>query len=248
MAILVTGGRGTFGRLLVPALESLGADVIVTTRSETTGPSQRTLDLARSEVSPTLFEGVSAVVHAATNPSRPKKVDVDGTKRLLDAAATAGVEHVVYLSIVGVDNHPFPYYRAKLDAERHIEQSGLGHSIVRATQFHEFLARIFATGPVTVRFTGFEFQVIDGAAVASHVAQIALGAPGGRLPDIGGPQTETMQHMAESWKRVTESRKPIIPIPVAGKIATAFRERRHFTPNRLEGSRTWDDWLRSQRH
>ena len=246
MSILVTGGRGTFGRLLVPALEALGADVVITTRSDAAGPSRRTLDLTGPDISPSLFEGVSTVVHAATNPARSEKVDVDGTKRLLAAAAMADVEHVVYLSIVGIDDHPFPYYRAKLQAERYIEGAGLGHSIVRATQFHEFLARIFATGPVTVRFPGLEFQVIDGAAVAERVAQIAIGPPVGRAPDIGGPQAETMQHMAETWKRVSGSRKPIVPIPVAGKIARAFRERRHFTPNRLEGSRTWDEWLRSQ--
>ena len=185
-------------------------------------------------------------MHAATNPAHSKTVDVDGTKRLLTAAALAGVEHVVYLSIVGIDDHPFRYYRAKLQAERYIEQSGLGHSILRATQFHEFLERIFTTGPVTVRFPGLEFQLIDGAAVAEHVARVAVGPAAGRLPDIGGPQAETMQHMAESWKRVSGSRKPIVPVPVAGKIATAFRERRHFTPNRLEGSRTWDDRLRAQ--
>lgn len=247
MSILVTGGRGVFGRLLVPALEALGSDVFITTRSTTpAGTSQRTLDLTNSDVSPSLFEGISTVVHAATNPARPKAVDIEGTRRLLAAARSGGVEHIVYLSIVGVDDHPLPYYRAKRATERLIEGSGLAYSIVRATQFHQLLARVFATGPVTVRFPGLEFQVIDPTAVAEHVARIAMGAPAGRLPDIGGPQGETMQHMAESWKRVTGSRKPIVPIPVAGKIASAFRERRHFTPNRLAESRTWDDWLRSQ--
>lgn len=243
MTVLVTGGRGVFGSLLTSSLRARGSEVVISSRRNT--PGVRHLDLTRGSVDPSLFDGISTLVHAATNPARPNTVDVSGTERLLEAARRADLQHFVYLSIVGVDDHPFPYYKAKQRAEQLIESSPVPSTIIRATQFHEFLARIFDTGPVIVRFSGFEFQVIDGATVAARVAAITEAEPMGRVADIGGPESVTMQHMAESWKRVRGSRKPIVTVPLRGKIASSFRERRHFTPNRVEDSPTWDEWLRS---
>lgn len=246
MAILVTGGRGTLGRLLVPRLVSAGKNVVVTSRSASSPPSGvslRTLDLAGAAVDPAVLDGVETIVHAASNPARTRAVDVRGTERLLDAAAAAKVAHVVYLSIVGIDDHPFPYYKAKAAAERIIEESPLPHTILRATQFHEFLDRIFGTGPITMVFPGIEFQVIDGGVVADRLVELIDAGPAGRAADIGGPRVEAMRSMAGSWKRATGSRKPIVPIAVPGKTTRAFKERRHHTPNRAEGTPTWDEWL-----
>lgn len=246
MNVMVTGGRGTLGRLLVPRLVAAGHEVIVTSRSDRPAPagtSLRRLDLTEEHVDPAAFDGVDTLVHAASNPARTKSVDVKGTDQLLDAAAAAEVTHLVYLSIVGIDDHPFPYYKAKLAAERLIEQHSTPHTLLRATQFHEFLDRIFSTGPLITVFPGLEFQVIDGGVVADRLVELVAAGPSGRADDIGGPQSESMRDMATSWKRATGSRKPIVRIPVFGKTARAFRERRHHTANRLAGTPTWDEWL-----
>lgn len=246
MVVMVTGGRGTLGRLLVPRLLAAGRDVVVTSRSQSTAPpgtTLRTLDLAEDPIDSGVLEGIDTVVHAASNPARTKRVDVGGTQRLLDAAARTGLGHVVYLSIVGIDDHPFPYYRAKAAAERSIEERSVPHTILRATQFHEFLDRIFSTGPTVTVFSGLEFQVIDGGVVADRLVELVEAGPAGRVDDMGGPRVEPMRDMATSWKRATESRKPIVPIPAFGRIGRAFRERRHHTPNAVAGTPTWSDWL-----
>ena len=86
---------------------------------------------------------VDVIVHCASSPRKTREIDVEGTKRLLKAADRAGVSHVVFISIVGIDRNPyFPYYRMKLETERLIESSPVPGTILRATQFHEFVLGI----------------------------------------------------------------------------------------------------------
>lgn len=244
MRVLVTGGRGVVGRLLVPRLLASGHDVEVSSRRSGTGPGgvpTRVLDLTAPIPDGTL-DGFDVVVHAATNPARTKTVDVEGTSAIVQAAGRAGVGHLIYLSIVGIDGHPFPYYRAKVAAEHHVV-GHTGHTILRTTQFHEFLDRIFSTGPVVAAFRGVEFQVIDGGVVADRLVELVAVGPGGRVADMGGPQSERMTTMAASWKEASASRKPVIRLPVFGRAARAFKAKQHHTPNATPGSPTWDEWL-----
>lgn len=244
MKVLVTGGRGSFGRLLVPRLQAAGHQVEITSRSGAPGPDgtpTRVLDLTEP-VKDDSVTGVDAIVHAASNPARSRAVDITGTASLVEAAHRAQVPHLLYISIVGIDEHPFPYYRSKIAAEERIAQHD-GHTILRATQFHEFLDRIFSTGPVVTVFRGMEFQVIDGGVVADRMVELVGAGPQGRVPDLGGPRSETMKHMATTWKTASGSRKPTLPIPALGKAARAFKAKMHHTPNRADGTPTWDDWL-----
>lgn len=246
MRVMVTGGRGTFGTLLIPGLMAAGHDIVVTSRSAgpaEPGTERRVIDLSRPRISPSDLAEIDVVVHAATNPVRPATVDVRGTALLAEAARQTGVEHLIYPSIVGVDAHPYPYFRAKAAAERRIEASGVPHTIVRATQFHEFLDRIFSTGPFITVFPGFSFQVIDGGVVADRVVELVQTGPQGRVADLGGPRSERMRRMATTWKAATGSRKPLVPVPVVGRAARAFRRNQHHTPNRATGTREWDAWL-----
>jgi uncharacterized protein YbjT (DUF2867 family) len=247
MKVLVTGGRGVLGRMLTPRLGAAGHEVVVSSRKEHAvpeGPEIRVLDLTDASSTEPALDGIDTVLHAASNAARSKTVDIEGTARLLEAAERAGVGHVVYISIVGVDQHPFPYYRAKLTAEGLVSDSATPDSILRATQFHEFLDRILASGgPIIPVFRGFEFQVIDSGAVADRLVALVDAGPQGRVDDIGGPRSEPMHDMAHSWKHATGSAKAIMPIPVFGRSAQAFRSKAHHTPNTLAGTTTWDDYL-----
>ncbi len=247
MNVLITGGRGTLGRLLTPRLAAAGHAVIVTSRSEgdvPDGVELRVIDLGAGAPPVETLEGADAVIHAASSAVRPWKVDVGGTAALIEAAKRTGLEHLVYISIVGIDEHPFGYYRAKLAAEQLIEGGGIPHTILRATQFHEFLDRILGSaGPIIPVFNGFEWQVIDGGVVADRLVELLGSDPQGRVGDIGGPRSESMHAMAHSWKELTGSGKPIMPVPLFGKSARAFRDRVHHTPNALVDTPTWDEWL-----
>lgn len=247
MRILITGGRGTLGRLLVPRLQAAGHDVVVTSRSAggdaPGGAEVRALDFSARELPDGLLDDIDVLIPAATDPMRTKSVDVGGTQRLVEGAARAGVSHVLFLSIVGIDDHPYPYYRAKLAAERIIEAGEVPSTILRATQFHEFLARIFATGPVVMTIRDVAFQVIDGGAVADRMVELVEAGPSGRVDDLGGPEAIDMRELATTWKDATGGGGPIVSLPVWGRSVAAFRAGQHHTPNRATGTPTWAQWL-----
>src|SRR5688500_1745106 len=110
--VLVTGGTGTLGRHLVPRLRSAGHAVRVLSRTDR-GDVMRGY-LITGEGLDAALAGVDTVVHAATNPVRARRVEVEGTRRLLERMTHhAPSAHLVYVSIVGVDRHALPYYKAK---------------------------------------------------------------------------------------------------------------------------------------
>jgi len=220
--ILVTGATGRLGRLLVPALQQAGHDVRAGGRR---GPWAH--DLGTGEGLDRAVEGVEAIVHLASSPSRrTREVDVDGTARLLDAARTEGVKHFLYPSIVGIHRIPLAYYRAKLDAERAVAASDVPHTIVRITQFHVFLREItegLLRWPVVLAPAGVRFQPIDETVVAQELVQMIDTGPVGRAPDLGGPE---VIDLPEVLRRVRGARRRWVisrGIPSVGPLR-ALRE------------------------
>src|SRR2546429_5743133 len=121
--ILVTGGTGALGRVLVALLREGGHEVRVLSRR--TGA-----DLLTGAGLAEALDGTDVIVHCATDGRH----DVDATRNLIAAASG---QHLVYVSIVGIDRIPFPYYRLKLACERLVEECGLPWTTLRATQFHD---------------------------------------------------------------------------------------------------------------
>src|SRR5919201_1287249 len=180
--VLVTGGRGTLGREVVAALARGGYTVRVMSRSSReagaggqAGIEWAQADLRTGEGLAGAVAGVDAIVHAASSPvTHTKEVDVDGTERLLGQAREAGVSHIVYISIVGIDRIPYPYYKHKLAAEGVVQRSGVPWTILRATQFHsliEFLLRRAMRLPVAFLATGLRFQPMDPGEAANRLCE-----------------------------------------------------------------------------
>jgi len=254
MKILLTGGTGGLGREVVRAAEAAGHTVRIASRRARPHhtPAAREwarMDLETGEGVREALAGADAVIHAASDPRRHPAVDVQGTRLLAEAADEAGTAHLVYVSIVGIDEIPFPYYRAKLDAEGIITGSGVPHSILRATQFHPFVEGMiagFARVPLVLPLpAGFRFQPVATAEAAARLVRAAESGPGGRLPDFGGPEVLTLGEMARGWKAARGVRKPVVPLPLPGKLAAAFRAGRNTLRSGGErGTVRWEDWLR----
>ena len=121
--VLVTGGTGVLGRPVVERLGSAGVETRVLSR--TGRPGTIWGDLSTGAGVDLTVRGAETIIHCASSPFRKtRQTDVEGTKRLLETATTAGVSHFVYISIIGIDPAPsYPYYRVKLDTERLIEGS-----------------------------------------------------------------------------------------------------------------------------
>lgn len=249
MDVLVTGGTGVLGRHVVKHLEARGHTVRVLTHTDRgPGRDQHRFvvgDLRTGEGLRAAVTGVDAVVHAASDPRDFAIVDVNGTRRLLDAAAAAK-PHVVYVSIVGADRIPWPYYRAKVEVEQMVEASGLPWTVLRATQFHEFtaeLAQQIARLPVLIAPRGWRVQPVDVEVVAKRLADAVESGPQGRLPDVGGPEALSMTEALRAYAAAYALRRPVWTVPVPGKFSAAWQAGAALAPDCPPQGATWRQFL-----
>lgn len=228
--MLVTGGTGTLGRPTVVQLREAGHDVRVLSRS--TG-----CDLGTGVGLDAALDGVHTVIHLATTRSAK---DSAHTRRLLDA--TAGrIVNLLFISIVGVDRIPYSYHRDKVVSERMIEASGVPFTVLRATQFHDFVAaglRPQSRWPITLSID-VPVQPIAVEEVAARLVELAGGKPEGRVADIGGPEALRLSEFAAQWNVAHGSRKRILTMHLPGKMGTAFRDGSHLTPMPGYGRQTF---------
>jgi uncharacterized protein YbjT (DUF2867 family) len=132
------------------------------------------VDLRLEEGIDAAVAGVDTIIHCAT----AFRGDSQAARNLIAAAGRASVSHLVYISIVGVDQVPFSYYRAKLEVERLIQQSRLEWTILRTTQFHDLVLRLckaLARSPVMVVAAATSVQPIDAGEVAGRLVELFRG-------------------------------------------------------------------------
>lgn len=243
--ILVTGGTGFLGSQVVDRLQTADCNVQVLSHRERPGTIQA--DLLTGEGLAQAVAGIDTIIHCASSPTNPRQVDVEGTKRLLQAAEQAGVSHFVYISIVGVDRNPFyPYYGMKLEAERSIERSSIGWTILRATQFHEFVRMLIQALdrlPIMLMPKGVLLQPIQASEVADRLVELALAAPAGRVTDIGGPEIWTAANLARAYFKASGRKRRVVELPIPGKVAHAFRTGAQLCPDQKYGKVGWEAFL-----
>ena len=250
MRVLVTGATGQLGRDFVRAALAAGHHVRALCRRERRDDSTVAWvkgDLVSGDGLSTACEGIDAIVHLASDPPNAAIADVEGTRRLLDAARAAGVRHFVYMSIAGIDRIPLEYYRHKLAVEKIVEQSGVPHTILRASQFHSLIdekLRGFARLPFAIIIpAGFKVQSIATEDVAQELIAVLASPPQERAPDLAGPEPMTLAEAARIWRNVGKVRKVVLPVPVFGGLAAGFRAGYNTAPDRPSGTITWRAWL-----
>ena len=248
MRVVVTGGAGHLGGSVLRVLEARGASVVSASRR--TG-----VDLATGAGLAAVLAGADVVVHAATSPLHARRVDLGGTRRLVEVARGASrPPHLVYVSIVGCDANPYPYYRTKHACEQALAESGLPATVVRATQFHPLLAtlaraaRPFGLG---LDVPGVGAQPCDVGWLAEQLADVVSGpAPDGfrRAADLAGPERVTL---AEAVRLVAEHdgrrRPPVLRLPALGAVARSFAQGSNLPgPDAQAGGTGFRGWLAAQ--
>ena len=224
MTILVTGGTGSLGTPTVALLKKAGHDIRVLSRKS--GPFIG--DLTSGAGLAEAFAGVDTVLHLATT-ARSK--DTAQTRNAVEAARAAGVSHFVYISIVGVDVIPYPYYRSKLASERIIEESDLPFTILRATQFHGFIAmfvRLQRRFPFILA-VDVPDQPIAVEEVAERLVELLAAGPSGHVADIGGPEQLRLRSAIATWQAAAGTHKPVWMLHFFGKTIRAFKDGKHMT-------------------
>ncbi|PVU82615.1 hypothetical protein DDP54_05925 [Cellulomonas sp. WB94] len=238
--ILVTGGTGRLGRDTVPVLRARGADVRVLSRQPSTAPDRRTGDLATGAGLNAALAGVDTVVHLAAGRDQPGE-----TRHLVDAAAGAGVAHLVFISIIGIDEIPLAYYREKLAAERLITAGEVAWTVFRTTQFHQLVAGLFAAqrwSPLLLA-PAISIQPIDTRAVGAHLADLALDRPQGRAPELGGPEVLDGRRLAELYRANRGGHRPIVRLSMPGRTFAGYAAGHHLAPGSRAGGRTFEAFL-----
>ncbi|MCE3555242.1 NAD(P)H-binding protein [Pseudonocardia sp. RS11V-5] len=239
---LVTGGTGTLGRVLVERLREDGRPARVLSRRP--GDGHVVGDLATGEGIDAAVRGCDVVVHCATG-----RKDVETSARLVEAVRRNGSPHLVYVSIVGIDRIPFGYYRQKLAVERLLADSGLPHTILRATQFHDLVvAMLGALGRVPGVLAvprGVAFQPVDVRDVAGRLAALAAGPPAGRVADLGGPEVRAFDDLARAWLAADGRRRRVVTLPVPGRLAAAVRGGANLAPEHAAGRITFEQYLQA---
>ncbi|TDC84113.1 NAD-dependent epimerase/dehydratase family protein [Micromonospora sp. KC606] len=250
MKILVTGASGTLGRAALPRLRADGFDVRATSRHPRHDPGTdwAVVDLATGAGLAEAVAGVDAVLHLASLPNsrHTHQVDVLGTRRLLLAAGRAGVGHLVYVSIVGVDRVPFRYYRHKLAAEQAVTAGPVPWTVLRATQFLPFVDVLLRTasrfGPV-VGDPAMLAQPVDQHEVAGRLAERLTAGPLCGVEEYGGPQVLRFDEAVRAWRAARGSRRPLLPVRFPGRLGRALRAGGLTTTATPTGRRTWADHL-----
>ncbi|GAA2651307.1 NmrA family transcriptional regulator [Paractinoplanes durhamensis] len=244
MTVLVTGASGTLGSAVVPRLQKQGYAVRPMTRSARTG--WVTADLRTGDGLEEAVRGVAVIVHLASSPGRPQQTDVEGTRRLVAAARTAGVEHFLYVSINGIDRVPYRYYQAKLDTEAVVKASGIPCTILRAAQFHDFaemlLSGLSRLGPVLIDGK-WQLQTVAIEDVADRIAELIARPATGETTEYAGPQVLTFEELARSWLAAKGSKRPVWQVRLPGRMARAIRDGAQTTAAIPAGTRTWRDYL-----
>ncbi|SCG55633.1 SDR family oxidoreductase [Micromonospora humi] len=253
MRVLVTGATGRLGRVAVPRLRDEGFSLRAVSRrpgaggGDGDGVEWMAADLATGAGLAEAVAGTDAVLHLASSPNRrTHEIDVLGTRRLTVAAGHAGVRHLVYVSIVGVDRVPLGYYRHKLAAEQVVAAGPVPWSVLRATQFPGFLAELLAgasrLGPV-LGDPAVLAQPVDPGEVADRLAMLLRAGPSHRVADFGGPEVLRFDEAARSWLAARRSRRPLLPVRIPGRLGRELRAGALTTTATPTGTRTWADHL-----
>lgn len=250
MNVLVTGGTGALGRHVVMQLRQSGHRARIFSRHTRGHVDAMAGDLRTGEGVARALVGMEVVVHAASATRdllRGRATDVAGTRRMLEFARTAGVRHVVFISIVGIDAVDYPYYRTKVAAEEEVRDGGVAWTILRATQFHEFievLLRGFSRMPrVTAIPFDWRYQPVETAEVARRLVDIALGEPAGMLADFGGPEVRDFKSLAVSWLRARKESRRLINLRMPFAFDRQVAEGKLTCPDHRDGVITFEQHL-----
>ena len=246
--VLVTGGTGRLGKLVVARLQDSGCEVRVLARHDRPAPPGVTFfaaDLRTGQRIDPAVTGAAVIIHCATST----RGDAEATRNLVAAASRAGSAHLVYVSIVGIDQiASWGYPKAKLQAEQAVAASGLPWTILRVTQFYDYClanAQKLSRLPVAPVPAGFTVQPVDPRDVAGRLVELALGEPAGRAPDLAGPQVSDWTDLLRGYLRASHRRRWVLPVRIPG--TRAVRNGALLPPpGHTTGARTWDQFLATQ--
>ena len=245
MKIVVIGGTGLIGSKTVAILRQAGHEVVA-------GAPNTGINTITGEGLKEAMAGTHVVIDLANSPSFEDRAVLEFFKtagrNLLAAEAVAGARHHVALSIVGTDRSPDSgYFRAKVAQENLIKASGMPYTIIRSTQFLEFLRAIADSSAdgSTVRLSPGLFQPIAADDVAAIVADVALAAPRSGIVEIAGPERAPLNEIVARYLKAVGDPRVVVSNPEARYFGARVEERSLVPLGEARlGRISLDEWLR----
>ncbi len=244
MKIVIIGGTGLIGSKTVAILRQGGHEVVAA--SPSSGVNSITGEGLKEAIA-----GAQVVIDLANSPSFEDKAVLEffetSGRNLLAAEAAAGVRHHVALSIVGIDRSHNGYFRAKVAQEKLIEISGIPYTIIRSTQFLEFLGGIAASSADgnIVRLSPGLFQPIAADDVAAIIADVALAVPRNCIVEIAGPERAPFNEIVARYLKAVRDPREVVSDPEALYFGGRVEERSLVPLGEARlGRITFDEWLR----
>ena len=245
MKIVVIGGTGLIGSKTVAILREEGHEVVA-------GSPKSGVNTITGKGLKEAMAGAQVAIDLANSPSFEDKAVLEffetSGRNLLAAEAAAGVRHHVALSIVGTDRTPDNgYFRAKVAQEKLTKTSGIPYTIIRSTQFLEFLGGIAASSAVgnVVRLSPGLFQPIAADDVAANVADVALAAPRNGIVEIAGPERAPFNEIVARYLKAVGDTREVVGDPEARYWGGRVEERSLVPLGEARLGRTGlDEWLR----
>ena len=244
MKIVVIGGTGLIGSKLVRKLREQRQEVVAASPSSG-------VNTVTGEGLADALKGASAVVDVTNSPSWEDaavlKFFETSTRNLLNSEAAAGVKHHVALSVVGTDRLlESGFFRAKLVQENLIKASSIPYTIIRATQFFEFVKSIadFSVQGDKVRLPHVLFQPMAGDDIASAMSKTATGSPVNGTAEIAGPEQFRLDELVRRDLAARKDPREVISDPNARYCGIKVSERTLLPDNRARlGETRFEDWL-----
>ncbi len=242
---VVIGGTGLIGKPVVARLRDLGHTVVV-------GSPSQGINTVTGEGLTAAFAGAHTVIDVSNSPSFEDAAVLDfftrSTRNVLAAARTAGVRHLVALSVVGTERMAMSgYFRAKLAQETQIKASPLPYTILRATQFFEFaggIATVATTGS-TVRLPTALMQPIAAADVSAAVVEVALAAPRNGTVEVAGPESIPQDMFVRRFLAAADDARTVVADSAAYYFGNIPVNDQTLRPgaNPLLGATHYETWL-----
>jgi uncharacterized protein YbjT (DUF2867 family) len=244
MKIVVIGGTGLIGSKLVKNLRERGHDALAA------APSTGVNSITREGLAEAM-DGAEIVVDVANAPSWEDKAVLDffetSARNLLAAEAAAGVRHHVALSIVGSERLPENgYFRAKVAQENLIKASGIPYTILRATQFFEFVGGIAQSATVgeEICLSPALIQPMSSDDVVAALIDVTLATPVNGTVEVAGPEAMPLDELVRRFLRATQDTRKVVP-DVHARYFGALLDDQSLTPgkNPRLGAIRFEDWL-----
>ncbi|MFZ0323153.1 MAG: SDR family oxidoreductase [Actinomycetes bacterium] len=256
MRMVVLGATGTAGRLTAIEARSRGHDVVAVSRSGGTveGCRSARVDVGADEALLDALVGADVVIDTLNTSARRRSgiraFFVQSASAVSTAAAALAVPRVVVLSIVGIDDIPYGYYEAKVAQESTYAAADVPVTVVRTTQFHEFVGQIIAGttfGPVAL-VPRMRIQPLAASDAATALVDAATGPPSLRAADVAGPQVHELPALARRLIASRGAATRVVAVPVPSRAGRMMAKGALLPKSGRCTDATFDDWLDRQAH